>query len=71
MNQRPIPVVQTNPKCPQYGFLHARSQGRMIPAFIHPKATSVLRSTWDTGPQDILICTHQKVGTHLTKKYVV
>ncbi len=71
MNQRPIPVVQATPKCPQYGFLHARSQGRMIPAFIHPNATSVLRSTWDTGPQDILICTHQKVGTHLTKKYVV
>ena len=71
MNQRPIPVVNATPKCPQFGFLHARSRGRMIPAFIHPDATSWLQSTYDTGPQDILICTHQKVGTHLTKKYVV
>lgn len=65
------PVVQAATKCPEYGFLHARCGGRMIPAFIHPDATPWLRENWDAGEHDILICTHQKVGTHLTKKYVV
>ena len=64
-------VVPAQPKCEQHGFLHTRYAGRMIPAFIDPKAIDLLRSTWDTQADDIIICTHQKVGTHLTKKYVV
>jgi len=43
----------------------------MIPAFIHPDAVAALRQSWDTTENDILICTHQKVGTHLTKKFIV
>ena len=44
----------------------------MILAFIHPDASwQALRETWDTTEHDILICTHQKVGTHLTKKFIV
>ena len=57
--------------CPELGFLHARANGRMIPAFIHPDAMTALREGWDTTEHDILICTHQKVGTHLTKKFIV
>lgn len=71
MNAPLSPVVDATAKCPEFGFLHARSQGRMIPAFIHPEATSQLRKHWDTTEHDILICTHQKVGTHLSKKYIV
>jgi len=43
----------------------------MIPAFISPDAVSALQASWNTTPEDILICTHQKVGTHLTKKFIV
>ena len=64
-------VVPAQPKCEQHGFLHTRYAERMIPAFIDPKAIDLLRNTWDTQADDIIICTHQKVGTHLTKKYVV
>jgi hypothetical protein len=71
MSQPLPPVVHSVPKCPELGFLHARANGRMIPAFIHPDAMMKLGQTWDTTEQDILICTHQKVGTHLTKKYIV
>lgn len=71
MSQPIAPVVPAMTKCSEYGFLHTRSRGRMIPAFIHPEATDRLRSTWDTTKHDILIVTHQKVGTHLTKKFIV
>ena len=64
-------VVPAEPKCKQHGFLHTRYAKRMIPAFINPEAIDLLRNTWDTQADDIIICTHQKVGTHLTKKYVV
>ena len=71
MSHIPLPVAPESPLCPDLGFLHARANGRMIPAFIHPDAMRALRKTWDTTEHDILICTHQKVGTHLTKKFIV
>lgn len=55
----------------ELGFLHTRLGRIMIPAFISPDAVSALQENWDTAPEDILICTHQKVGTHLTKKFIV
>lgn len=64
-------VVPAESKSAQHGFLHARYGDCMIPAFIDPKAIDLLRNSWDTQADDIIICTHQKVGTHLTKKYVV
>ena len=71
MSNIPVSVAPEAPLCPELGFLHARANGRMIPAFIHPDAMQALRETWDTTEHDILICTHQKVGTHLTKKFIV
>lgn len=54
-----------------HGFLHTRWQGRVYPPFIDPAAIAELQRRWDTDEHDIIICTHQKVGTHLTKKFVV
>lgn len=71
MKQALSNVVRATEKCPVDGFLHARYAGRMIPAFIAPDAIDILRNHWDTTEHDIIICTHQKVGTHLTKKFVV
>ncbi len=71
MSSVPVSVAPEFPLCSELGFLHARANGRMIPAFIHPEAMQALRETWDTTEHDILICTHQKVGTHLTKKFIV
>lgn len=53
------------------GFLHNRVGSTMMPPFIDPDAYKDLSSSWDTGPNDIFICTHQKVGTHLLKKFLV
>ena len=53
-------VVPAQPKCEQHGFLHTRYAERMIPAFIDPKAIDLLRNTWDTQADDIIICTHKK-----------
>ncbi|MDG2425411.1 MAG: sulfotransferase domain-containing protein [Flavobacteriales bacterium] len=53
------------------GFLHLRFRGRMLAPFIDPQAIESLAATWDTDENDIFICSHQKVGTHLTKKFVV
>ena len=71
MSQPIRSVVPTTAKCSIDGFLHTRYGERMIPAFIAPNAIDALRNSWDTTADDIIICTHQKVGTHLTKKYVV
>ena len=68
------PVFNVTPAVslsPELGFLHTRLGRRMIPAFISPEAVTALQENWDTTAQDILICTHQKVGTHLTKKFIV
>lgn len=53
------------------GFLHHRWNGKCYPPFIDPAATAHLASSWDTQPNDVFIATHQKVGTHLAKKYLV
>ena len=44
-------------------WVHHRWQGKRYPPFIHPEATAALCEAWDTGPQDVFIATHQKVGT--------
>jgi DNA-binding transcriptional LysR family regulator len=43
----------------------------MQPPFFHRERVAELKATWDTTARDLLICTAQKVGTHLTKRYVV
>ena len=53
------------------GYLHHRHAGTMLPPFIAPEAVDALQNTWDTDEHDLFVCTHQKVGTHLTKKFVV
>ena len=56
---------------PTGGFLHHRFNETMFPPFIDHHANSDLADCWDTQPNDIFICTHQKVGTHLIKKFLV
>ena len=56
---------------PAGGFLHHHHRGTMYPPFIDLQATEALARDWDTGANDIFICTHQKVGTHLTKRFIV
>jgi len=53
------------------GFLHTRHRGVMYPPFMNLSSISELESTWSAEANDIIICTHQKVGTHLTKRFVV
>jgi len=53
------------------GFLHHHYRGTMYPPFIDLQATEALARDWDTSANDIFICTHQKVGTHLTKRFIV
>lgn len=56
---------------PAGGFLHHHYRGTMYPPFIDLEATEALARDWDTSANDIFICTHQKVGTHLTKRFIV
>jgi len=53
------------------GFAHHCYGRTTYPPFIDLGSAQVLRDTWDTTSQDVLICTHQKVGTHLAKKFLV
>ena len=53
------------------GFLYRRWHDRIFPPFIDPSIGQALMDGWDTDEHDIFISTHQKVGTHLTKKFVV
>ena len=53
------------------GFLCKRWEDRIYPPFIDIPAIGKLAGSWDTDEHDVFICTHQKVGTHLTKKFVV
>ncbi|MFM1745726.1 MAG: hypothetical protein RLZZ630_1663 [Bacteroidota bacterium] len=53
------------------GMLCHHHEGRILPPFIDPDSIRQLQEGWDTDENDIIICTHQKVGTHLTKKFVV
>ncbi len=54
----------------EHGFLHARVNGKMYPPFIDREILKELQLRWNTDENDIFISTHQKVGTHLTKKFV-
>lgn len=54
-----------------HGFLHMRWRDKPYPPFISRKGIAELLGHWDTDEHDIFICTHQKVGTHLTKQFVV
>lgn len=56
---------------PSGGFLHGRYQNTMYPPFIDTRANEDLAASWDCDGNDVFICTHQKVGTHLAKKFVV
>jgi len=53
------------------GFLHHRWRGVIYPPFIDPRATRILSESWDTEANDVFLCSHQKVGTHLAKKFLV
>lgn len=53
------------------GFLHHRFRGTAYPPFIDAHATQALLDSWDTEEHDVFVCTHQKVGTHLAKKFLV
>lgn len=53
------------------GFLHGRYGETVFPPFIDVEANADLARSWDTDEHDVFICTHQKVGTHLAKKFVV
>jgi hypothetical protein len=54
----------------EHGFQHARVNNKMYPPFIDPAILKELQTRWKTDENDIFISTHQKVGTHLTKKFV-
>jgi hypothetical protein len=54
----------------EHGFLHARVNNKMYPPFINRDILKELQLRWNTDENDIFISTHQKVGTHLTKKFV-
>ena len=53
------------------GLVYQNFRGKRYPPFINLDIARELIDSWETGPEDIFICTHQKVGTHLTKKFVV
>lgn len=53
------------------GFLCIKWEDRIYPPFIDPGIVQKMMESWETQENDVFICTHQKVGTHLTKKFVV
>jgi hypothetical protein len=55
----------------RFGFLHKESGGQVYPPFIDPAAVKYLQKNWDTEENDIFVCSHQKVGTHLLEKFIV
>ena len=61
------PTVALN----KWGFTAKSWDSRIYPPFFHPDRISELVQKWEPDMRDIFICTHQKVGTHLTKKFVV
>ncbi len=52
------------------GFLHQKWDNRVYPPFYNKAAINELQKFWHTDENDIFITTHQKVGTHLTKRFV-
>lgn len=63
--------IEPYQEIPNFGFFHKYWNKTMYPPFVCLNTMQIMASEWETGPNDIFICTHQKVGTHLTKKYVV
>lgn len=55
----------------KWGFISKSWNGRIYPPFYHPDRIAELVNEWVPDERDIFICTHQKVGTHLAKKFVV
>jgi hypothetical protein len=53
-----------------FGFLNIESENKIYPPFFNIDAIELLKENWETDSNDIFICTHQKVGTHLTKQFV-
>lgn len=56
---------------PSGGMLHTRHRGVMYPPFMDLDIIERLEKTWAAAANDVFICTHQKVGTHLTKRFLV
>lgn len=52
------------------GFIYKTWDERIYPPFYDPEAIENLKKNWETDENDIFICTHQKVGTHLAKKFI-
>lgn len=58
-------------RIPKGGYLFRMWRGKPHPPFVDPRVADALRANWVTDAEDVFISTHQKVGTHLTKKFVV
>lgn len=54
-----------------YGFRVKKINGLVYPPFYNESLIAQLKNNWVTDEFDIFITTHQKVGTHLTKKYIM
>lgn len=65
-----LKAFEPTEKLNKKGFIAKKWDDRIYPPFFDPKQIELLKNTWDTQENDIFICTHQKVGTHLTKKFV-
>ena len=66
-----LAVFGPTERIPGLGLIYQNFRGKRYPPFINLDSTRRLMNEWDTDEHDIIICTHQKVGTHLTKKFVV
>ena len=66
-----LDVFGPTERIPELGLIYQKFRGKRYPPFISIDATKRLMNEWHTDEHDIIICTHQKVGTHLTKKFVV
>jgi uncharacterized damage-inducible protein DinB len=66
-----LAVFGPTERIPGLGLIYQNFRGKRYPPFINLDSTRRLMSEWETDQHDIIICTHQKVGTHLTKKFVV
>lgn len=53
------------------GFLFHTIRGKAYPPFISRNTPDRMRATWDSASNDVFICTHQKVGTHLGKRFLL
>ena len=65
-----LKTFEPSKKLNRAGFLHIEGDQKIYPPFFDLNAIEQLRENWETQANDIFICTHQKVGTHLTKQFV-